>query len=184
MPVPQAKSLARLEDAPLAEGAIVVVATPPKLHAAQTILALERGCAVLCEKPMAATLADAERCRRGRAHEAAARESASIAGFSVRRRPSRISSRTKRRRAFFEVEEAARFAGKRHPILFFRRDVTPGGVALRHRVHTLDLLLWWFSEPTSLEYRTTRRAASRQLPSSPALRAGFTASAIEPRLGN
>jgi len=53
----------------------------------------------------------------------------------------------------FEVEEGGPFRWKRHPILFFRRDVTPGGVLYDTGVHTLDLLLWWFSEPTSLEYR-------------------------------
>lgn len=40
---------------------IVVVAGPDHLHAEQAILALEAGCHVLVEKPMATTVADAER---------------------------------------------------------------------------------------------------------------------------
>ena len=39
----------------------VVIATPHHLHCEQTLAALERGVAVLCEKPMAATLAEADR---------------------------------------------------------------------------------------------------------------------------
>jgi len=40
---------------------LVVVATPSHLHADYTIAALEAGKAVVCEKPMAASLADADR---------------------------------------------------------------------------------------------------------------------------
>jgi predicted dehydrogenase len=40
---------------------IVAVAGPDHLHADQTILALDRGCHVLVEKPMATTVADAKR---------------------------------------------------------------------------------------------------------------------------
>lgn len=39
----------------------VVVATPPAAHAAVCIAALEAGCDVVCEKPLAPTLADADR---------------------------------------------------------------------------------------------------------------------------
>ncbi len=40
---------------------LVVVATPNRFHAEATLAALERGVAVLCEKPMAINLADARR---------------------------------------------------------------------------------------------------------------------------
>ena len=39
---------------------VVAVCTPPFLHRDQTLLALERGCHVFCEKPMADTLAQAD----------------------------------------------------------------------------------------------------------------------------
>ena len=40
---------------------VVVVAGPDHLHADQTVMALEQGCHVLVEKPLATTLADAQR---------------------------------------------------------------------------------------------------------------------------
>lgn len=152
---PQALSLARFEDAPLAEGTIVVVATPPKLHAAQTILALERGCAVLSEKPMAATIADAEAMA-----NAAARTKRPLA-IGLYRRFFRgaqaikdlIVNQTLGPVLSFEVEEGGPFRWEAASDSFFRREITPGGVLYDTGVHTLDLLLWWFSEPVSLEYR-------------------------------
>jgi len=53
----------------------------------------------------------------------------------------------------FEVEEGGPFRWDAASDSFFRRDVTPGGVLYDTGVHTLDLLLWWFGEPASLDYR-------------------------------
>lgn len=153
---PQAQSLARLEDAPLlAAGTIVVVASPPKLHATQTIFALERGCAVLCEKPMAATIGDAE------AMAAAAARTKHPLAIGLYRRFWRAAQAVKDLVAnqtlgpvlSFEVEEGGPFRWEAASDSFFRREVTPGGVLYDTGVHTLDLLLWWFDEPSALEYR-------------------------------
>ena len=63
--------------------AMVVIATPHALHAEQTIAALGRDIHVLCEKPMAASLADAELMA-----AAAARSSARLAvGFHLHFHP-------------------------------------------------------------------------------------------------
>jgi len=43
---------------------MVLIATPPCLHADQTIAALAAGCHVLCEKPMCDNLADAKRMQK------------------------------------------------------------------------------------------------------------------------
>ncbi len=40
---------------------IVAVCTPPAFHVEQTLLALEKGCHVFCEKPLAENLADADK---------------------------------------------------------------------------------------------------------------------------
>lgn len=53
-------SACRYEDLP-GEAAAVVVSTPPSRHAADTVAAVEAGAAVLVEKPLATTLADADR---------------------------------------------------------------------------------------------------------------------------
>jgi predicted dehydrogenase len=152
---PKALSLARLEEAPLAPGALVVVASPPKLHAPQTILALEKGCAVLSEKPMAAGIADAE------AMAAAAARTKRPLAIGLYRRFFRgaqaikdlIVNQTLGPVVSFDVEEGGPFRWEAASDSFFRREITPGGVLYDTGVHTLDLLLWWFNEPASLEYR-------------------------------
>lgn len=152
---PKALSLAKLEEAPLAPGTVVVVASPPKFHAPQTILALERGCGVLCEKPMASSIADAE------AMAAAAQRTGRPLAIGLYRRFFRATqliknlctAQTLGPVVSFEVEEGGPFRWEAASDSFFRREATPGGVLYDTGVHTLDLLLWWFDEPTSLEYR-------------------------------
>lgn len=152
----QAQSVSRLEDAPLlSAGTIVVVASPPKLHAAQTIFALERGCAVLCEKPIAATIGDAE------AMAAAAARTKRPLAIGLYRRFFRgaqaikdlITNQTLGSVLSFEVEEGGPFRWEAASDSFFRREITPGGVLYDTGVHTLDLLLWWFNEPATIDYR-------------------------------
>ena len=152
---PHALSLAQFEEAPLAPGTVVIVATPPRLHAAQTLLALERGCGVLCEKPMAASLADAEAMV-----AAAARAHRPLAIGLYRRffRATRVIknlclSRTLGPVLSYEVEEGGPFRWDAASDSFFRREITPGGVLYDTGVHTLDLLLWWFGEPATIDYR-------------------------------
>ncbi len=65
---------------PLGPGTLAVVASPPRFHAPQSIHALRRGAAVLCEKPMAASVADAE------AMVAAARETGGLLAVGIFRR--------------------------------------------------------------------------------------------------
>ncbi|MBK8475412.1 MAG: Gfo/Idh/MocA family oxidoreductase [Opitutaceae bacterium] len=152
---PHALSLARFEEAPLAPGTVVVVATPPKLHATQTLHALEQGCGVLCEKPMAASLADAEAMV-----AAAARTNRPLAIGLYRRffRAARVIKNLCLSQALgpvlsYEVEEGGPFRWDAASDSFFRREVTPGGVLYDTGVHTLDLLLWWFGEPATIDYR-------------------------------
>jgi predicted dehydrogenase len=152
---PAARAIARLNDAPLLnEQTLVVVASPPQHHAAQTIFALERGCAVLCEKPMAASLADAERMA-----AAAARTRRPLAIGLYRRffRAAQtirdlVADHTLGPVMSFAVEEGGPFRWEAASDSFFRRAVTPGGVLYDTGVHTLDLLLWWFNEPAAIDY--------------------------------
>lgn len=151
--LPGAAALARLEDAPLEPGTVVVVASPPKLHAAQAILALERGCGVLCEKPMAGSLADAQ------AMVDAAQRTGRPLAIGLYRRFFRATqvikdlcvNQTLGPVLSYEVEEGGPFRWEAASDSFFRREITPGGVLYDTGVHTLDLLLWWFNEPTALD---------------------------------
>lgn len=152
---PRALSLATFAEAPLAPGTLVVVATPPKLHAAQTITSLERGCGVLCEKPMAASLADAEAMV-----DTAQRTKRPLAIGLYRRffRATQVIKNLCVSGALgpvlsYEVEEGGPFRWDAASDSFFRREITPGGVLYDTGVHTLDLLLWWFGEPATLDYR-------------------------------
>lgn len=152
---PRARGLARLEDAPLEPGTLAVVASPPQLHAAQTLLALGKGCGVLCEKPMAGSLADAE------AMTAAAQRGGHPLAIGLYRRFFRSAQVIKDLCASgalgpvvsFDVEEGGPFRWEAASDSFFRRSSTPGGVLYDTGVHTLDLLLWWFGEPGQLSYQ-------------------------------
>lgn len=152
---PHAKSVARFEDVPFAADSLVVVASPPRLHAAQSIFALKNGCGVLCEKPMAASLADAEAMA-----DAANRTGRPLAVGLYRRffRATQVikeicTQGTLGQPVSFEVEEGGAFRWEAASDSFFRREATPGGVLYDTGVHTLDLLLWWFGEPSRLDYR-------------------------------
>lgn len=152
---PRAQALARFEAAPFAADSLVIVASPPRLHAAQSILALENNCAVLCEKPMAADLTDAA------AMADASHRTGRLLAVGLYRRFFRAARYIKELCAHgtlgqplsFEVEEGGAFRWEAASDSFFRRDATPGGVLYDTGVHTLDLLLWWFGEPTDLDYR-------------------------------
>lgn len=152
---PSSRSVEKLEDAPLAPGTLVIVATPPKFHAPQSIFALEQGCAVLCEKPMASSIADAE------AMAAASARTGRPLAIGVYRRFFRaaqaikdlVVNQTLGPVLSFEVEEGGAFRWEAASDSFFRREATPGGVLYDTGVHTLDLLLWWFDQPASFVYR-------------------------------
>ncbi|MEO7318932.1 MAG: Gfo/Idh/MocA family oxidoreductase, partial [Chthoniobacteraceae bacterium] len=151
---PNAQGFARMEDAPVGDGTLVIIASPPKLHGPQSIFALEHGAAVLCEKPMAGSLADAEAMT-----EAAARTSRALAiGLYRRFFPAAraikdfVERQSLGRVVSFEVEEGGAFRWEAASDSFFRREITPGGVLYDTGVHTLDLLLWWFGEPEGFDY--------------------------------
>ncbi len=57
---PEARAVGTAEEALACSPGVVIVVSPPQFHAEQTIAALEAGCHVLCEKPMATSLAEAD----------------------------------------------------------------------------------------------------------------------------
>jgi predicted dehydrogenase len=141
----------------------VFVMTPPEQHAAMSVAALEAGCAVMCEKPLAATFAEA------RAMAAAAQRSGqrTVVNFTYRTSP-----------GFRLVEQLLADPGIGEPLhaelsyLQGRGLTQPGpfrGALVDLGPHALDALLWWLgpvtrigavSDPTGLSWALAGRLGS------------------------
>jgi predicted dehydrogenase len=126
-----------------------IVASPASAHAEQARQLLGRGLHVLCEKPMAATLAQCE------SMVAAARSAQRLLAVGLFRRffsgasqmRELVASRALGAVRSFEIVEGNRFQWRAKTDSFFRKSSGGGGVLLDIGVHVLDLMLWWFGEP-------------------------------------
>ncbi len=136
-------------------GALAIIASPPRWHAEQAVAAFARGWHVLCEKPMAATSAEA-------GHMIAAASAADrllAVGHYKRFFPSSqvlkfLCGPTAPLGALrnFNITEGGPFTWPAASPGFFQRRETPGGVLFDLGVHVLDLLLWWLGEPDTFAY--------------------------------
>lgn len=144
---PQAR---RFEDFRYMAGSadLVIVASPPARHAEQSMAATEAGAAVLCEKPLALSVSEAERML-----TAAERTGCLLAVSMVRRQfaASQIVRRVIRGRFFGEPLSVEVFEGGpfRWPIAdpgYFTAAVSGGGIIVDVGVHVLDLLQDWFGQ--------------------------------------
>jgi predicted dehydrogenase len=133
---------------------LALVASPVKLHAPQCIELLGRGIHVLCEKPMAL---DSDECA---AMIAAARAAGRLLAVGQVRRFYAVSRQLRslvQTRALggvvsFRMFEGSRYEWQAVSDAYFRKQ--GGGGALRDvGVHLLDLVLWWFGEPSGIEYQ-------------------------------
>ena len=152
---PHASSVADLKDCQIDSSTLVIVASPPKWHAEQTIFGLQHGATVLCEKPMAANSEEAETMLR------TSRESGSLLAVGLFRRffpaaemiKSLIDNKPFGALQNFTIQEGEKFGWGAASDSYFRRGVTYGGVLYDIGVHVLDLLIWWFGEPASFDYQ-------------------------------
>jgi len=143
---PRAAAMTSLDGIVAARPDLALVASPAGLHAGHTIALLDAGIHVLCEKPMAATTADAERMI------AAAARARRVLAVGLFRRffPSTRLVRdlvVSGRLGAFEsgtIVEAGGFHWPFRSTSAFLPTLTPGGVLLDVGVHVLDLLTWWF----------------------------------------
>ena len=133
---------------------LVIIATPPRFHASQTVEAFNRGWHVLCEKPMASTSAECEQMV-----EASQRTGRLLAvGLYKRFFPSSkylkslFESEQLGALRKFEIAEGGPFNWPAASPSFFNKAQTPGGVLLDIGIHVLDLLAWWLGEPASFDY--------------------------------
>jgi predicted dehydrogenase len=134
---------------------LAIVASPPRLHATQTIQLLRSGASVLCEKPMATSVAEAEAMV-----EAAATAQRVLAVGLVRRfLPACQTIRTILSQGIlgdlqsFQFIEGATFRWPTQSVAYFQRSAAVGGVLLDIGSHVLDLITWWMGEPTEVGYQ-------------------------------
>ncbi len=151
---PAAAAYADLARCPIGGRTLAIVASPPRGPAAQSIAAVRRGAAVLCEKPMASSVDDAE------AMLAAARETGGLLAVGIFRRyfPAFEALKSIFERLplgsllSFSAQEGGKFSWGAASDSFFRRDMTMGGVFYDVGVYVVDLLLWLMGEPASFAY--------------------------------
>jgi predicted dehydrogenase len=125
---------------------LALIASPAGLHADHSIALLDAGVHVLCEKPIAARTADAERMI-----AAAARAQRVLAVGLLRRffPAARLVHDLVRGGRLGALESGAivETGGFHWPFRTtsaFLPELTPGGILLDVGVHVLDLLAWWF----------------------------------------
>jgi predicted dehydrogenase len=151
---PSAVRLRSLPELSHLELDLAIIASPPRYHAEQTILALEAGLSVLCEKPMATTVAE------GRAMVEAAVRGGRLLAIGLIRRffPAAETIRQVVAQEILgpvrsvHVDEGGVFHWPVGSALYFRKEVACGGVLLDTGIHVLDLLIWWFGQPVDVRY--------------------------------
>lgn len=141
---------------------VVHICTPHNQHADPAIAALERGINVICEKPLASTLADGERLA------AAAAASTARIGICFQNRYNQAVAAMAQRLASGEFGAVQGGAGT---VMWFR-DASyyhnrpwrglwsggGGGLLMNQAIHTLDLLQWMMGEVTSVSGRAATHA--------------------------
>ncbi len=150
-----AVALSSLDDLSKFNVDLALIASPPKFHAEQAIACLNAGVSVLCEKPMATTIAEANNML-----AAAGSKGAGLLAVGHIRRffPAAQFIRqcicTKYFGALvnFTICECTKFAWPAKSPAFFQRN-SGGGVLLDMGIHTLDLLHWWLGTPESISYQ-------------------------------
>ncbi|MEX2015813.1 MAG: Gfo/Idh/MocA family oxidoreductase [Candidatus Hydrogenedentales bacterium] len=125
---------------------VVSVATPNKFHARHVIDALEAGCHVLCEKPIAATLAEADKMI---AAAKASRRKLMI-GFTQRmisgtqKTKELLAKKTIGKPFMIRVRFAhgGPYPGWAKNSWFYNKDLAKGGAMLDMGIHAIDLCHW------------------------------------------
>jgi predicted dehydrogenase len=133
---------------------LTIVATPPGLHAEQVVAALGVGSHVLCEKPMAVSVEDAERM------VAAARAAHRVLAVGMARRMYPCLAETRAVIAGGALGDDLRFIYREGNVYdwpistdaAFRRATAGGGVLTDLGSHVVDFLSALFGAPTATAY--------------------------------
>lgn len=142
---------------------IVHVVTPPNTHFKMSLLAIQNGKHVLCEKPLALSMRDAEILINN------AKQHNLIIPVNFILRYVKIVDIVKNiiqsgilgnpLRAYFENYAADEFMGSEH---WFWNKRMSGGIFIEHGVHFFDLYNFWFGKAKILWAYAERRPASNQ----------------------
>ena len=136
-----------------------IVGSPTHLHAEHSIKLLESGIDVLCEKPMARTVAEAE----SMINAAEANRRLLAVGLLGRFSPVAFSINDYLSRNAFgncknvTMRRGSRNRGPMHGNWRYQKDLAGGGVLVDVGVHMIDLMISWFGEPVKvLSYQDDR----------------------------
>jgi predicted dehydrogenase len=133
---------------------LAIVASPPHFHAVQSNALLTSGIHVLCEKPMASSVVEAE------SMITTASEAKRVLAIGLFRRffPAIQSIQALLKGGVlgspkaFVFSEGGPFNWPAASASFFQRQNSQGGVLLDLGVHVLDLVCWWFNDPVTFSY--------------------------------
>jgi predicted dehydrogenase len=148
----------------------VIVATPPHLHHAMTIAALEAEKHVLCEKPMARTLAEAKDMQR----IADRVGSVAMVNHQLRFLPVRARIHELVREGYIGEPHAASVVVHRsslndpndRPWGWLMEQEKAGGILGATGAHYLDAFRWWFGEVKGVAGAVSTMVRQRRLPDS------------------
>ncbi|OHB88873.1 MAG: hypothetical protein A3D13_04735 [Planctomycetes bacterium RIFCSPHIGHO2_02_FULL_40_12] len=132
----------------------VIIATPPHVRQALAKEAFQHGLHVLCEKPLANTVAECETIIK------AAREAERVLSvghmfrfYPLRRQlPDLVKQHGLGKILRVIATEGKPYSWPTVTGYTVRRDMSPGGVMINAGIHTLDSLLWWFGDPADIRY--------------------------------
>lgn len=132
----------------------VLIAAPPHVRVDVMRESLHHNLHVLCEKPLANTIAECEEMLR----LAQATDRVTAVAHVYRFWPVReylanaLSANEFGRPTSVFASQGNPYSWKSVTGYTVRRDMVPGGVLINAGIHPLDTLLWWFGEVSSVDY--------------------------------
>jgi predicted dehydrogenase len=144
---------------------LVHIVTPDDAHVPDALLAIDRGLAVLCEKPLAVSVADAEML----ASRASERGVRTKMGFTLRYSPAVMRLREivahgelGRLRTLQAFQQNGQFLDPAKPFHWKMDGArTGGGAIVEYGIHTLDLARWIMGEATRVVATSRTQVAER-----------------------